>query len=157
MPTVALFGQGCLLKVAKRAATSPYTYVTIADVRSIRGPTGANEPLDVTSHSSPSGSKEFIAGPRDYGTMTFTINFNPNNNTHKDFDGIAATPDTADGILYMFRTGGTYHWQLLFVPASPDVQWDFDGFVQGVEVNLPVDDAMTADVTVKISGVPDFA
>ena len=149
--------QGCLLQVAPRGDTSPYTFKTFADVRSIRGPTGQTEQIDVTSHSSPSGSKEFIAGPRDYGTLTFTINFNPSDNTHKDRDGLAVTTTETDGLLYQFRTGTTYHYRLQFPQTSPDTQWEFDGFVQGFEVNLPVDDAMTADVTIKVSGVPDFA
>src|SRR3990172_6241988 len=130
MATVALYGQGVLLQVAIRGDTSPYDFQTIADVDSIDGPTGVATPLDVTSHSSPSGSKEFISGPRDYGSMEFGIFFNPSNLTHKYFDGIGASPDDQDGILYMFVNGATYHWRVQFPQTSPDTQWELDGFVE---------------------------
>ena len=153
MATVAVLGQGVLLQVAPRGDTSPFAYETIADVLSIRGPTGRADQIDVTSHSSPSGSREFIAGLRDPGELSFGINMNVNNLYHKDYNGLTASPYDPDGLAYMFRTGGAYNFRLRFAQFSPILNKAFVGQVIGYEQDIPVDAQLRADITVRLSGL----
>ena len=152
MATIALLGQGVVLARAPRTDTSPFVFWQVPDVLSIRGPTSRAPEVKVTSHSSPLGSDEFIAGNRDPGEMQFQVNFNPSNNNHKDYDGTAVSALTPDGLAYMFRTGGTYQWKLTVVQTSPDTTSRFAASIIGMEYAFPTDAQITADMTLRLSG-----
>jgi hypothetical protein len=153
MPTVALLGQGVLLQAAPRGDTSPFAWTTFADVLSMRGPTSRSDKIDVTSHSSPAGTREKIAGLRDYGELSFAVNLNPGEDTHRDLDGLAVTATKIDGLAYMFRTGTAYDFRLRFPQVSPVRNKLFRGQVVGFEHDLPVDSQMRADITIELSGL----
>lgn len=120
------------------------TFSTIAQVRTVSGPSLAMDTIDVTTHDSPNGWREFVAGLAQVGEVTLEIVFDPDNVTHA-----AAWDDLQD--RREFRG-----FQLVF-PDATATTWEFDGMVTAFQPEAPVDDALTAAMTVMLSGAPTLA
>ena len=123
--------------ILKRGAT------TMAGVTNITGPNLSLETIDVTAHDSPGAMREAIASLIDPGDVTVELIFDPDAATH-----IAMRTDLTS------RTATAY--SITFVDATPTVA-SFQAFVTAFGVNLPVDGAMTASLTLKITGTVTFA
>ena len=125
----------------KRGAT------VIAQVTDISGPGLSLDTEDVTSHDSTGGWEEHVGTILRSGEVTLTIEYDPNLATHKN---------AAGGILadLVSRTAQTYS---LVFPSSPAVTWSFSALCTGFEPGAPVDGALTADVTYKLTGQPTLA
>lgn len=135
---------GTLLKIGDGA--TPENFTTIAEVTNISGPSLSLEPIEITSHSSPGGWKEFIGGLLDAGEVTFDINYEPTEATHNATTGLIA--DMVDRTLRNF--------QLVF-PDTGNTTWSFMALVTGFEPSEPVEDKLTASVTLKLTGQPTLA
>jgi len=135
---------GTLLKIGDGG--EPETFTTIAEVTDISGPSLSADTIDVTSHDSPGGYREFIQGLKDAGEVTFTINFIPTEATH----------DASTGLLKDYNDGTLRNFQLVF-PDPGNTTWSFAAVVTGFEPSEPTDDKLSADVTLKISGQPTLA
>lgn len=143
--TNALFAFGTLLKIGD-GATPTEGFTTIAEVTNIGGPGFSMDTPDVTSHSSANKWREFIAGLLDAGEVTFTINFIPTNATHSQ----------TSGLLKDMKNRTKRNFQLVF-PDSGATTWTLPTFITGFEPGEPIDNALTADVTLKVAGEPTLA
>ncbi len=141
MVSGAIFAHGTLLKIGDGAGTEVFT--TIAEVTDIGGPELALEIAEVTSHSSASGYKEKIGALLDGGQVAFSINYIPTNATHNNTAGLIK--DQKDRTLRNF--------QLVF-SDSGTTTWSFAALVVNFSPTEPIDGALTADVTLEISGAP---
>jgi len=139
--TAAIFAHGTLLKIGDGASTEVFT--TIAEVTDIGGPEIALEIAEVTSHSSTNGWKEKIGALLDAGQVSFSINYIPTNATHNNTAGLIA-----DMVARTLR-----NFQLIF-PDSGTTTWSFSALVVGFSPTEPIDGALTADVTLEVSGQP---
>ncbi len=137
MTVAARIGIGHVLKRAA-ATASPFSYTTIPEVMNISGPTASFDMVDVTSMESTLATREFIAGLRDSGELTFEMNFLPGNAVHQGL-----RDDNLNRTKRQF--------QLVF-PDSPAVTYTFAGFVSGFELNVPIDERRIVNVTIKITG-----
>lgn len=142
-PSRAIFGLGTQLQAGDGQV--PQNFTTIAEVRSISGPSMTTDILDVTSHESQFGVREFKAGLIDPGELTFDLAFQPGEPTHGSRVGLQR--DQLD------RTVRTYH---LVFPPTIGFTWEFLGIITGLPLTFPIDEVITASVTVKITGLPDF-
>jgi len=135
------FGFGCVVQI------DTGTDITdIAQITSINGPSYALDTFDATTHdSNTSNFREFGAGLRDGGEMTFELNFDPNGTSHKD--------DT-NGLLYRL-TQGTRELFTIFTPDGDAVQ--FYGYCASFEPSFPHDDVITASATIKTDGKPAWS
>ena len=113
--------------------------VAVAEVKGVRGPGFSSGTADVTSFDS-AGWREFISTLRDGGTLSFSINFNPSITNQMDF-----YDDFADG------TTNSYS---LDFPDSGTTTLTFDAFCTGFEVTAELEQAVKANVTLKVSGAP---
>lgn len=133
MATSATPGYGCLLKKGT---------VTVAEVRSIGGPSMTREMVDVSSMDSTSAMEYISAGLFDGGEVSVTGNWIPSNTTqtclHNDLTATAQT------------------YALLFSDSSTTT-WTVSLLVSAFSPNMPVGDAMTFDATLKVTGTPTFA
>jgi hypothetical protein len=136
-------GFGTLLKIGDGGGTEVFT--TVAEVRNIDGPAMATDTIEITNHSSPSAVKEFIASLTDTGQITLTVNFLPTNATHNPTTGLIR-----DQIARNKR-----NFQLVF-PDTAHTTWQVAAYVTAFQTHMPTADALTADVTLKVSGVPTF-
>ena len=134
--TSALSGFGTQLKIGT---------VKIAEVLDISGPSLGMDTIEVTSHDSVDGWKEYIAGLLDAGEVSFEINYVPTATTHKNASG---------GLLYLLTTRAKQSFTLVFPDAT---SWTFDAFVTAFEPSAPVQDKLGASITLKITGKPTIA
>jgi predicted secreted protein len=142
--TLGISAFGTLLKIGDGG--TPETFTTIAEVRDISGPSLALDTADVTSHDSPGGWEEHIGTILRSGEITFTVNFVPTHATHNPSTGLIA-----DMVNREVR-----NFQLVF-PNVGNTTWAFAALVTGFEPAEPVDDALTADVTLKLTGQPSLS
>ena len=113
--------------------------VEIAQVTSISGPGISLDTVDVTEHDG-SGWEEVVPTILRSGEVTLEIAYDPAETTHKNVSG---------GLLYdlVQRTKSAY---TLTFPSLHS--WTFNAYVTGFEPSAPVDGALTASVTLKITG-----
>lgn len=137
---MAFFAQGTRLQVSDGTTPTP-TFTTIFEALSISGPGMTADVIDVTSHSSTGGFREFIGGLKDGGEITFDVNLDPTNATHNDTVGLRR--------LLLDGTVRAYQMHYTDTAASTDT---FNGVVVGFEVSAPVDAQLMASMTIKITG-----
>lgn len=142
MATGAIFAQGTLLKLGD-AATPTEGFTTIAEVTDLGGPSLALETADATSHDSTGGWREKIGALLNGGEVTFSINYIPTNATH----------DNTTGLIKDMRSRTLRNFQLVF-PDSGSTTWSFAALLTAFEPGEPIDEKLTADVTLEISGQP---
>lgn len=120
---------------------------TIAQVTSISGPGLSLDVEDVTTHDSTAAWEEVVATILRSGEITLDIVYDPAAATHSA---------TAGGLIadMVARTAQTY--SLIFTDTA-NTEWTFSAFVIGFEPDAPHDGALTASVTMKITGQPTLA
>ena len=124
-------------------ATTP-TYVRAGRLMDIEGPDYQADMIEVTDRDD--NFKEFIYGQVDAGEVTFTVNFDPGYTQH----------GTGMGSYRNLQSTATVTaFQIVFVGATNETA-SFDALVSGVSVAAPMNDAQTADITLKISGEPVY-
>jgi len=121
------------------------TYDTVAGVRDIDGPGLSTDTVEVSSRSSANRWREFIAGMRDGGEVSFDIVYDPAETTHKN---------AATGLLALQVSGAATQFRL-GLPAT--VNWDFSAICTKFQPTAPLEDALTASVTLKVTGQPTLA
>jgi len=111
-------------------------WVDIAEVNSISGPTMTRDFIDVTSLDSTGGYREFIAGFRDGGTVSLTMNF---------------TRATYDVMKADFEDDTSQNYEI-FLADTDETSFEFAGLVTELPLEIPTDDKITANVTMKVVG-----
>jgi predicted secreted protein len=108
----------------------------IAEVNSISGPSMTRDFIDVTSLDSTGGFREFITGFRDGGTVSLTMNF---------------TRTSYDKMLLDFEDDDPHYYEIV-LPDDVNTSFEFCGYVTELPLEIPTDDKITANVTIKVSG-----
>lgn len=108
----------------------------IAEIISISGPTMTREFIDVTSLDSTGGYREFIAGFRDGGTVTLNMNF---------------TSATYSIMKDDFEDKDSQFYEIV-LPDENSTSFEFEGLVTELPLEIPTDDRVTANVTIKVVG-----
>jgi predicted secreted protein len=140
-----IFGKGT--KLQRSNMGSPEVWTTIAEVKSITGPSMAGDILDVTSHDTVGNWREKTAGLLDAGTLTFTVNFIPDHATHSAQTGFVSD--------FVNRTKRNHRIQF---PDIAVTTWNFpNSQITGCPITAPVDNVLTADVTLAITEPPVLA
>ena len=111
----------------------------IAGLTSISGLDLTAETLDVTTLSSDGGYREFIGGFKDGGEVSISGYFEPG-----DTDGQAALYDA-------FEAGGAIPFSILFPQGAA---WTFNGVVTGFSTGAELEDIVSFEATIKVSGKP---
>jgi len=109
-------------------------WAAIAEVKSIQGPTMTREMIDVTSLDSTGGYREFIPSFRDGGTVTLSMNF-----TYAGYSLLKGD----------FESDTLHEYEILLADGTSVT---FSGYVQDLPINVTFDDAVTSDVTIKVTG-----
>jgi len=114
-------------------------FTKVAEVTNLTPPGMTRDTVDATHLESDDGYKEFIAGLKESGEATLTVNY---------------VPSAADALVAAFENGSG-EFQITF---PNKVTLTFDGIVTGYEWNdVVADDKMSATFTVKCSGKPVLA
>jgi predicted secreted protein len=146
--TQASIGHSNLFQI-HNTAVSPAVWTTIAEVGNITPPSFARDAQDATHTESTEGWREFIPGLKDAGELSCELNLVPDS-------------DTMDLILDQFDSDSLTEVRILFAdgtqtgPSPTCSRFTCFGIVTGFPLQAPMDDKMTATVTIKISGKPTF-
>jgi len=132
--TKAGIGYGSVVEMADIAAPTTFTY--IAEVKSITPPSETSDTPDATHMQSPNKRREFVGGLTDPGEFSFDMNL---------------VPGSASDIYLMASAGKRKVVRQTFPTGQ---QLIFIGVRSGYEKSVPLDDVMTATVTMKVSGDP---
>lgn len=135
--TDATIGYGAKFGIGDGA--DPEVFTDVAEVTNITPPSDSVDVIDATHMASPNKTREFIEGLIDPGECSFDMNFIP-----------GGTGDTA---IQALRGSGTNNFQITFpaIGSDPAVTWQFAGILTGYEPDAPMDDKMTATVTIKVT------
>lgn len=152
MPTNAMHSFDTILCVAPydtgnpAGAAVPFgAWGQLAEVYSLSGPQNQSTVTNVTHLTSAGKAKEKVPGFLDGGQVTVRVNFSEQNLA----DFYDRLPGATDGP----PSWGRYDWCIQYPDGS---QWYFQGFVQGLPVEVPEDDRITHEVTIEVSGRPIF-
>lgn len=132
--TDAKIGYGTRYEVKATAAATGFT--EIAEVISVTPGAAAADRIEATHMLSPNRRREYIAGLIDTDEAEFQINWIPGNSTDLVLRGL-------------LDSGEATQHRITF---PNDVTLTFTGSITGFEKDIPVDDRMTATITVAVSG-----
>jgi len=113
-------------------------WVEIAEIKSITGPSKSRTTIDVTSLDSTGGYNEFIGGFRDGGSVVLAMIFRR---------------DTYEIMNNDFESSTLQNYEIL-LPDDESTSFEFEGLVTELPLTISPEDAITVDVTIKISGQP---
>lgn len=142
MATQALSAYGTLLKRGDGGA--PETFTTVPEVRSISGPSTETDEAEVTSHSSAAAGayREFILTLIDAGSIEFDMNYVPSDAVHQN-------------LRSDFTSRTKRNWQLVLPGNAQTIS--FSGYVKTFSLEFPTDDAVTASVSIRLTGAVTFS
>lgn len=117
--------------------------VPIAQVMDINGPELSTDTDEITNHSSTDGVEEFLVTIKRTGEITFELVFNGNLPSHGEGGGMyqAWVDRSLDDYEITYPDGST---------------WDLEAYVTGFSMAAPVDGHLSADVTLRPSGSPQY-
>ncbi len=144
----ALGAQNTLLKYGN--GLSPETFVTLANVSSIKGLTAQATIVDVTSHSTGVPWRQKQPTLLEGGDLTFDLFFIPSDAGHQTFMEFFVNRGKAGA------SGTPVDWQLVF-PDANATTWAFTGFVTKMDFTEAVADVVKASCTITVTGKPSFA
>lgn len=118
------------------ADSSQGAWEELAEVNNISGPGMSRETIDVTTLNSTGGYREIIAGLRDGGQVSMSMNF-----TREEYEKLKED----------FESDDKQHYQIM-LPDPEQTAFEFEGLVMEIPLDITVDDKVTVDVTIQISG-----
>lgn len=133
---VGMSAQGTL--VGRADVATPTAFTTVAQLMNITPPPLTRNAIETTSHNETEES--FVVGIARKGEMTFELGFVPSGATHGVTTGLIK--DWKDGTLAIWR-----------VTFPENTKWTFSGYVTNVAVAAPVDDLLSAEVTIRPTGL----
>lgn len=133
--TDARIGYGTAYEIWDATLTVP-AFVEIAEVINVTPGASTADRIDATHMQSPGRRREYIAGLIDNGEASFEINWIPGNETD---ELLRSLMDSGDSVEHR-------------ITFPNDVTVTFTAAIIGYEKAIPVDDRMTATITVAVSG-----
>ena len=112
----------------------------VLEVTSISGPSETMSPIDVTSHDSDSGFREFVAGLHDGGEITV--------------EGMCIVGDTTGQVAMHtdFQATTVKAWEIRFPSYASAPVITGNGYVIAWSWGFPFDGPITFTATIKITG-----
>lgn len=113
-------------------------WVEVAEITNIDGPGKSRGTIDVTTIDVSDGYRKFIGSLRDAGEIVLAMNF------------------TAQGYAIMnedFETDTPGNYEIV-LPDMDETSIEISGLVIDLSLGIPLDDKITCDTTIKVSGKP---
>lgn len=118
--------------------SSSTSFTALAQIRDISGPSLAKGTAETTHRNSTGRWRTFVSTLRDGGEITFDLVFDPDDASHAL-------------MLTAFEENNGQNFRVTFPDATP-ATWTFLGEITAFEPSAPMEDALTASVTIKVSG-----
>lgn len=119
----------------------------IGQIMDITGPQLSTDTDEITNHSSPDHTEEFIATIKRTGEITFPLVFNPGDASHAALYDEWLNRSLSDYVMTFPDSDGI---------ADAGAQWSFTAYCTGFGNAAPVTGHLSADVTLRPSGAPTF-
>ena len=127
MSTDAIIGHG---------TTLTWGGVAVAEINAIGGISLTRDKVDATDLQSPDMYREWIAGLKDGGELSLSMNF---------------VRDAVDEFVVDFDSGVIKEAVITF-PDTGATSFTFDGFVTGLEIGVPLETKVPCETKIKITG-----
>lgn len=124
------------------AVTTTTGSAEIGQIRSISGPGVSANDVDTTTLDSSSNYRTFSCGLIDPGEVTFGVVYDPTDTLHKRLAYYMGQRSS--------KTFTVYHGS-----SSGDSD-AFSAYVKGMSREIPLDDLITCDYTLKVTGKPAY-
>lgn len=112
----------------------------VGKLSSIGGIDASAETIDVTALDSQGGYREKIAGFKDGGDVSIS--------------GFFAPGDPGQAAIYAaFESGEMSAFKIVF-PPSLNAQWEFKGVITSFATNADLEEALSFEATITVSGEP---
>jgi len=128
-----IFGYGTIF-----SATVSNVLTPIAELLDIAGLELEADDVDLTTHSSANGYRQYVQGLKDGGEVSLEGNF--------------ASDSSQVALKTLFDSGTTVAMTIAF-PNGGGV-WSFNGYVKGISTDAPHDDKIEFTATIKVTGQP---
>lgn len=138
----AIKGMGTSFKVGDGASPTE-GFTAIAGIKSIGIPGLSADTADTTTLASTSNYEEALSTVLRTGDLTLSISWDPDDTQHQ-------------GFLTDYASGAVKNYQIVFTDATPTT-FQFGSIVTGVSISIETGSEVTAEVTFKNTGVPNFA
>jgi predicted secreted protein len=120
------------------------TFVAVAEVKSIGGPSLSRDSADATNMDSPDDYEETIPSLKKGGEVALVLNFRPDH----------ASQGSTAGLLKDFEDGTVRKWRIRWPQFSTTPSLTFPGYITGWEPSAAVKDVMAVAVKVMVTGKP---
>jgi len=134
---VGMSAQGTL--IARADVATPTNFTTVAQIMKITPPSLTRNAIETTSHNE--SEESFVVGIARKGELTFDVGFVPSGATHGNLAG---------GLVKDWKDGTLAIWKVTFPEST---KWTFSGYVTNVAVDAPVDDLLSASITIRPTGL----
>lgn len=129
------------VKLDREATPGMEDFEPVGSMTNLSGPGTSREEIDVTTHDSPDGWREFIFGLKDGGEVSADINYDP----------VMHDPLQED-----YEYSDPRRYRVTF-PDPAATTWTFQAGLTGFEPEAPHDDKLAASLTWKVSGKPTLS
>lgn len=133
------FGYGSVITVTTTTAETD-----IGCVRSISGPGVSADDVDTTCLDSSTNFRTFVPGLLDPGEVTFEVVYDP------------ATATSMHARLYEYMNSRSTKTFKIYHGSSTGDSDSFSAYVKGLSREIPLDDLITAEYTLKVTGGPGY-
>lgn len=116
---------------------------SISELTSIGGLELSADTVETTTLDCENGYRTYVQGLKDPGEVSASGYFNP-----KDTNGQNALYDA-------FESGELVDFQILF-PPKLGAEWNFQGIVTGISTGAELEDGISYESTIKVSGKPSL-
>jgi predicted secreted protein len=136
--TDARIGYGTIYEIFDPTLTTP-AFVELAEIINVTPGEATADRIDATHMQSPNRRREYISGLIDNGEASFEVNWVPGS-------------DTDVMIRELFESGEIRQHRITFPGPAPRVTVTYEASIIGFSKAIPIDDRMTATITVAVSG-----
>ena len=118
------------------------TYVPVAEVKSLGGPSMSRDAVDATNFDSPDDYEEPIPGLKKGGEVSLVLNFRPEH----------VSQGATAGLLKDFQDGIVRNWRIEWpqFPNTPTLT--YPGFLTGWEPSSAAKKLISVAVSIKVTG-----
>ena len=132
----AVSGIGSSLRRWDSTQDSDGAWLKIAEVLHIGGPSMSRDTIETTSLDNTDGYRTFMGALRDGGDVPFSMIF---------------ARDEYDSMKDDFEDDNPQNYEIVLADAV-QTSWEFEGLVTELPLDVPIDDKITCDIVIKISG-----
>lgn len=135
---------GTTFAIGDSSVVGSANFTNVVQVRNISGPGFSLDTADVTAHDSTGAWEEHVPTILRSGEVTLELVWDPDSATHES---------TSGGLMHAYANRTLLAYRIQW-PDSTPTEWKFQAYVTGFEPSAPHDDALTASVTLKLTGAP---